>query len=111
MTQKIAICAPSHNFVGLYIRNWGTYWQSEKKLFKQRYVLHMSAQYGKLWPTNGWDWFGSLGTSADLNGFHVLTALPHVTQVVGVSQILRRWAEGATCIRQGGYHVGYRPTF
>jgi len=21
MTQKIAICAPSHNFVGLYLRN------------------------------------------------------------------------------------------
>jgi len=32
MTQKIAICAPSHNFVGLYLRNWGTYQQSEKSL-------------------------------------------------------------------------------
>ena len=25
MMQKIAICAPSHNIVGLYLRNWGTY--------------------------------------------------------------------------------------
>jgi len=30
MMQKIAIWAPSHNIVGLYLRNWGTYWQSEK---------------------------------------------------------------------------------
>jgi len=27
---KIAICAPSHNFVGLYLHNEGTYRQSEK---------------------------------------------------------------------------------
>jgi len=27
--QKFAILAPLHNFVGLYLRNWGTYWQSE----------------------------------------------------------------------------------
>jgi len=28
--QKIAIWAPSYNFVGLYIRNYSTYRQSEK---------------------------------------------------------------------------------
>jgi len=28
-SPKIAIWAPSHNFVGLYLRNWGTYRQSE----------------------------------------------------------------------------------
>ena len=31
-----------------------------KKLVKQRYVLHMSPQYGELRPTNGWDPSGSL---------------------------------------------------
>jgi len=31
-TQKIVICAPSHKFVGLYLCNWGTYWQAEKNL-------------------------------------------------------------------------------
>ena len=61
MTQKIAIWAPSHNFVGLYLRNWGMYRQSEKKLVKQQYLLHMCAQYGELRPTSGWDHFGSLG--------------------------------------------------
>jgi len=30
-----------------------TYRQSEKKHVKQQYLLHMSSQYGKLWPTNG----------------------------------------------------------
>jgi len=31
-TQKIAIWAPLHNFVGLYFRNQGTYRQSEKNV-------------------------------------------------------------------------------
>jgi len=46
MTQKIAIWAPSHKFVGLCLHNWGIYRQSE---------------YGELRPTSGWDRFGSLG--------------------------------------------------
>jgi len=33
----------------------------EKKRVKQQYLLHMSAQYGELRPTRGWDRFGSLG--------------------------------------------------
>jgi len=40
-----------------------------------------------------------------------LAALLHGTPVVGVSQTLRRWTEGATCIRQGDHHVGHLPTF
>ena len=31
--------------------------------------------------------------------------------VVGVSQTLRRWTEGATYIRQGDHQVGHWPTF
>jgi len=38
MMQKIAICTPSHNFVGLYLRN---YRLSEKNA-KQQYLPHMS---------------------------------------------------------------------
>jgi len=45
------------------------------------------------------------GTPANFNGFHVLTALLHGTLVVGVSQTLLRWTEGATYIRQGDHHV------
>jgi len=50
-------------------------------------------------------------TPANFNGFRVLAALQHGTLAVGVSQTLRRWTEGATCIRQGGHHVGHWPTF
>jgi len=32
MVQKLAIWAPSHNFVGLYLRNKGMYQQSENNL-------------------------------------------------------------------------------
>ena len=40
----------------------------------------------------------------------IFTALLHGTRAVGVSQTLRRSAEGATYIWQGSHHVGYRPT-
>ena len=39
------------------------------------------------------------GTTANFNGFRVLAALLHGTLVVGVSQTLRHWTEGATYIR------------
>jgi len=51
------------------------------------------------------------GTPAHFNGFRVLAALLHGTLVVGVSQTLRHWTEGATYIRQGGHHVWHWPTF
>jgi len=41
----------------------------------------------------------------------ILAALLHGTRVVGVSQTLRRWADGATYIRQGDHHVEHWPTF
>jgi len=51
------------------------------------------------------------GTPANFNGFRVLAALLHDTPVVGVSQTLRHWTEGATYVQQGGRHVGHCPTF
>jgi len=51
------------------------------------------------------------GIPANFNGYRVFAALLHGTLVVGVSQTLRRWTEGATYIRQGGHHVGRWPTF
>jgi len=61
-------------------------------------------------PTSGWDLLASF-KSANFNGFRALAALLHGTVVVGVSQTLRRWTEGTTCIRRGGHHVGHWPTF
>jgi len=51
------------------------------------------------------------GTPANFNGFHVLAVLLHGTVVAGVSETLRRWTEGTTCVRQGDHHVGHWPTF
>jgi len=51
------------------------------------------------------------GTPAKFDGFRVLAALLHSSQVVSVSQTLRCWTEGATYVRQGDHHVGHRPTF
>jgi len=51
------------------------------------------------------------GTPGNFNGFRVMATLLHGTLVVGVSQTLRRWTEGATYIRQSGHHVGHWPTF
>jgi len=52
------------------------------------------------------------GTPGNFNGFRVLAALLHgVYVVVGVSQTLRRWTEGATYVWQGDHHVGHWPTF
>jgi len=78
-----------------------------KKLVKQEYLLHMFPQYGKLAAQIGpvvW------GTPANFNGFRILAALLHGTPVLGVSQTLRRWREGATTyIRQGGITLGIGP--
>ena len=51
------------------------------------------------------------GTPPNFNGFCVLAALLHGSQVVSVSQTLRRWTEGATYVQQGDHHVGHWPTF
>ena len=51
------------------------------------------------------------GITANFYGFRILTALMHCTVVVGVSQTVRRWTEGATYIRQGGHDVGHWSTF
>ena len=57
----------------------------------------MSPQYGELRPTSGWHLL------ANFNRFRVLAALLHGSQVVGVSDTLRRWTEGVTYVR---HHVG-----
>jgi len=62
------------------------YIDNRKKIVKRQYVLQMFPQYGELRPTSGWDRFTRWGTPANFNGFRVLAALLHGSQVVGVSQ-------------------------
>jgi len=89
-TQKIAIWAPSHRFLGLYRRNSGTYQQSEKNSLSSNISStgsHNMVNFGPLAAEIGtvvW------GTPANFNGFRALAALLHGTPVLGVSQTLRR---------------------
>jgi len=109
--QKVAIWAPLHNFVELYLRNEGTYQQLEKNLLNSNIYFtcsHNVVNFGPLAAEICWRVWG---TPANFNGFRVLAALLHGTLVVGVSQTLRHWTEGATYIRRGGHHVGHWPTF
>jgi len=108
--QKVAIWAPSHKFVGLFLHNQGMYWQSEKNLLSSNISFicpHNMVNFSLLAAEICWQVWG---TPANVSGFRVLAALLHDTLVVSVSQTLRRWTEGATYIRQGGHHVGYWPT-
>jgi len=71
----------------------------------------MSSQYGELRPTNGWDRLTSLGHPCK---FQLVWLLGNITArhlVVGISETLRHWTEGATYIRQGDHHIGHWPTF
>jgi len=109
--KKIAILAPSHNFVGLYLRNQSMHRKSEKNWLNSNtsstcpdnmvnFDLLTAEICWRVW-----------GTPATFNGFCALAALLHSTLVVRVSQTLRHWTEGATYIRLGSHHVGHWPTF
>jgi len=85
---------------------------SWKKLVKHQFTSstcpHNMVNFGPLAAEIG---SGVWGTLANFIAFHILAALLHGTLVVGVSQTLRRWTEGAICIRQGGHQIGHWPTF
>jgi len=110
-TQKIAKNSPSAHHrtncraISSQLRHVSS--RQSEKIVKQQYLLQMSPQYGELRPTSGWDRSAGpvvWGTPANFNGFRVLAALLHGSQVVSVSQTLRPWIEGATYARQGDHH-------
>ena len=72
-------------------------------------LVHMYTLPGLL-PPNGI--FCAKFTSIQILRCPILAVLLHSTGAVGISQTLRRSAEGATYnIWQGGHHVGHRSTF
>jgi len=71
-SPKIAISAPSHNFVGLYLRNQGTYRQSEKNLLSSNMSSRCPPQYGELRPLAAEIVSLVWGAPANFNGFRVL---------------------------------------
>jgi len=71
MTQKIAICAPSHNFVGLYLRK-ACIDNRKKNLLNSNIPStcpHNMVNFGPLTAEICWRVYG---TSANFNGFRVL---------------------------------------
>jgi len=109
--QNFAICAPSHNFVGPYLA-------TKVRIDNRKNLLNTNIS--STCPQNMVTNFSPVtaeicwrvwGTPANFNGFRVLAALLHGTLVVGVSQTLRRWTDGATYIWQGGHHIWHWPTF
>ena len=113
MTQKIAIWAPSHNFVGLYLVSDIAIFVLKRDVKLQltncraisSQIRHISTVGKNLLSSNvsskcphNMVIFGPLaaeigstvwGTSANFNGFRVLAALLHGTLVVDVSQTLQ----------------------
>jgi len=69
---------------------------------------HNMVNFGLLAAEIGWPVWG---TSANFNWFSLLGSVTARHLVVGVSQTLRHWTEGATYIQQGDHHVGHWPTF
>ena len=93
-SPKIAIWAPSHKFSGCIsqLRHVSTIGnrQSEKKLVEMQYLLHMSAQYGELRPTNGWDRFGCLGHPIKFQRVSRLGSVTAATSLAGGQPNLAR---------------------
>ena len=93
-TQKLAknrhLQAPSHNFLGLYLRNKACIDNSEKNLLRSNISSTRSHKFVNFGPLA--DEIGPVvwGTPANFNGFRVLAALLHGTPVLGVRQALRR---------------------
>jgi len=78
-SPKIAIWAPSHNFVGLYLRNQGTYRQSEKKLLGSNISSTSPHNMVNVGPLAAEIVSLVWGTPTNFNGFRVLVALLHGT--------------------------------
>jgi len=90
-TQKIAVLAPSHNFVRLYtssqLRHVSTVGKNLLNIDTSSTCSHNMVNFGLLTAEIRWRVWG---TPANFNGFRILAALLHGTLVVGVSQTLRR---------------------
>jgi len=103
--QKVSIWAPSHKNLSGYIFATKACIDNRKKMLNSNISSTCPYSMANFGPLAGEIGSGVWGTPANFKGFRVLAALLHATLVVGVSQTLLRWREGATYIRQGGHHV------
>jgi len=104
------LCTIAQLLLG-YILETKAHMDNRTKLVTQQYLPQMSSQYGELRPTNGWDWSSSLGHPSK---FQRVSRLGSVTAQYSSSGRQPSFAAlngGRHYIRQGGHHVGHRPTF
>jgi len=80
-----------------------------KKLVKQQYLLQMSPRYGKLWPTNSWDWLASLGYPAHFNGFRILASLLQLRRSLEANQTLHDVWPSPRLVHYVHIFVGFCP--
>jgi len=77
-SPKIAVSAPSHKFVGLYLRNEGTHRQSERNFLSRNTsstCSHNMANFGPLTAEIGWPVWGTLQISTGFASWqHYCTA-------------------------------------
>jgi len=67
---------------------------NRNKVVKQRYLLHMSWQYGELRPTSGWDRFDNLGHPSK---FQRVSRLAFVTAATSLN-----WSQPNLCYTRNG---------
>ena len=108
MTQK-SPSGPIPTTLSGYIFATKVHIDNQKKLVKQQYFPIFT-----IWWTSAhlrlrsFREFGAPQLLSTASASWRVTA-QHV--VVGVSETLRRWTDGATYVRQGDHHVGHWPTF
>ena len=79
---KIAICAPSHNFVGLYLRSEGMYRQMEKDLLNSNISSTCRQNMVNVGLLTNEITLRVLGTPTNFNGFR---GQPHFARCLAVS--------------------------
>jgi len=85
ITQKIAICTPSPNFVGLYLCSYFIYWQLVKTCYISSTCPHNMVNVGPLMAEIG---LPVWGTVTNFNGFIVSASLLHWRLWTEVNQTL-----------------------
>jgi len=99
IAQKIAICAPLHNFVWLYLRNKLAYIDNRKNLLNSNTSSTSPHNMVNVSPLTAEIGSGVGGIPANINGFHVLASLLHRCCSTEVNQTLHNvWPSPAVVL-------------
>jgi len=82
---------------------------NRKKVVKQQYLLHMSAQYDELRPTSGWDRFVSFRHPIKFQRLWRLGVVTARNSSTGLQPNFAALNRGRHLYSQGGHHVGIGP--